>query len=173
MQTPKPHLPRLDARLGRALAVLAWLAMAAQAVGVPIHLAVEEHAAHGHSTAHVHFGRFGHLGDHHHADADHVGHSHPRAVTAETPRPLDAPCQRADLPPLPPHSALDHLIDTIAPRMNAASTETPSVALAVLGFALPPLAPIDASVGAGDLVAPERPPPRRPEQSRAPPAFPA
>ncbi len=164
MRHPTP-LPRSCTRLGRVLALLAWFALAAQAVGVPIHLAVEEHAGHGHHEPHdhhVHFGRFGHH-DHHH----HHQHHHPNDEPAA---PFDAPCQRDDAPPLPPHSALDHLIDTIASRANATTLLAPFLATAPVDFAFPPPMERGELDRRPDRAAPEKPPPRRPEQSRAPPA---
>lgn len=142
-------------RLLRLLAVLAWLAVAAQAMGVPIHLAVEEHSHHGHGESHVHVGRIGYHA-HHHGAAHHGD-------------PRDAPFGDPDAPVLPPHSALDHLIDAAPPRVRG--DEMPAVFAALLPVIGPPLPPISLLACAAPVTTdpPEKPPPRRPEQSRAPP----
>ncbi|MBM4014236.1 MAG: hypothetical protein FJ293_04635 [Planctomycetes bacterium] len=172
---------RLHTRLGRVLALFAWLAVTAQAVGVPIHLAVEEHSTHGRHSHHVHFGRFGHHGHPHRHDGEHA---HADAVSAPAHAggqrdggdpgarpPHDAPCQREDIPALPPHSALDHLIDTVAPRTSSSATADACIAPTMRPITLPPLSLLGELARARDRVAPERPPPRRPEQSRAPPSL--
>lgn len=151
----------------RFFAVLAWLALFAQAVGLPIHLAADEHFHDGHRGDHVHFGALGH-GAHHaarhraeHDDGDH-----------------DAPHQRAparggcdDESELPPHSALDHLIDTIAPRHSARVALPAAEAIAVATTPLPEPRHVIALAVVASAPPPSKPPPRRPEQSRAPPAL--
>lgn len=137
----------------RSFAVLAWLALFAQAVGLPIHLAADEHFHDGHRGDHVHFGALGH-GAHH-------------AARHEVPQ--QGGCD--DESELPPHSALDHLIDTIAPR-HAARVALPAVdAIEAAPLALPePRHAMPLAVVA-NAPPPSKPPPRRPEQSRAPPAL--
>jgi hypothetical protein len=165
-------LLRLPTRLGRAVALLAWLAMAAQAFGVPIHLAVEEHASHedhGLRDDHSRFGRFDHHGTHHHAhhaDAIHADH---HGDCRHEPQREGAPCQDGDAPALPPHSALDHLIGTIAARASTASLLSPFLANGSIDVTLPPRADRGVLGRASERAAPEKPPPRRPERSRAPP----
>jgi len=147
-------------RTFRCLAVLAWLALFAQAVGIPIHLAADEHYHDGHHGDHVHFGALGH--DEHHAarhrdDGGDHGSRTPGGCNDES--------------DVPPHSARDHLIDTVAPR-HAARVVLPAIdAIAVATTTQPqPRCTITLAVVA-DAPPPAKPPPRRPEQSRAPPAL--
>lgn len=140
-------------RTFRSFAVLAWLALFAQAVGLPIHLAADEHFHDGHRGDHVHFGALGHGA--HHAARHQV--------------PQKSGCD--DESELPRHSALDHLIDTIAPR-HAARVALPAAdAVEAAPFALPPTRPVTTLAVVADAPPPSKPPPRRPEQSRAPPAL--
>jgi hypothetical protein len=139
-------------RTFRCFAVLAWLALFAQAVGIPIHLAADEHFHDGHQGDHVHFGAIGH-GDHH----------------AARHRAPDGGCD--DESELPPHSAQDHLIDSIAPR-HSARIALPAVdAIAAAPIALPEPRRVTTLLVVATDPAPSKPPPRRPEQSRAPPTL--
>ena len=137
----------------RSFAVLAWLALFAQAVGLPIHLAADEHFHDGHRGDHVHFGALGH-GAHH-------------AARHETPQ--KSGCD--DESELPPHSALDHLIDSIAPRHAARVTLPTADAVEATPLALPEPRRAIAIAVVAPAPPPSKPPPRRPEQSRAPPAL--
>jgi len=72
---------------------------------------------------------------------------------------------------LPPHSAQDHLIVTIAPR-PAARVALPAADAVVVAtpLLLEPRRTITLAVVPAEPE-PSKPPPRRPEQSRAPPAL--
>ncbi|MBL8842138.1 MAG: hypothetical protein JNL90_11500 [Planctomycetes bacterium] len=153
------------------LAVLAWLAVVAQVVGLPIHLAADEHYHSDHGGDHVHYGAFGH--GEHHASRDARTHDHPHGHDATRDALPAAPTGCDDESRLPPHSALDHLIDSHVRRDHEASVPTLDVApVALPAAAADELAPQRASFVARCPPAPppRSPPPRRPEQSRAPPA---
>lgn len=155
------------------LAVLAWLAVVAQVVGLPIHLAADEHYHSDHGADHVHYGAFGHSA--HHSERHASRHAHDAPPEHDAPRDARpaAPTGCDDESRLPPHSALDHLIDSHVRRDHEASVPT----LDVAPLALPAVAAFDFAPRLASFVSrcppappPRGPPPRRPEQSRAPPA---
>ncbi len=174
MTRPTPR--RRSTPLHRTLAVLAWLAVLAQVVGVPIHLAADEHYFTGQDGAHVHFGAFGHGEQHaaHHSprrdrDRDH-DHDHDHEAARESTPFVPSGCENDSS--LPPHSALDHLIDTDLRRELEPSVPAPQESLhARIEGSRFELAPRpERRVAHWPPAPPPRgPQPRRPEQSRAPP----
>lgn len=177
--------PALFATL-RRLAVFAWMAVAAQAVGVPIHLAAEEHYHGGHAGDHVHFGPIGHAEHHarHHRDAHAARHAADARDAHDahggTGAPAGAGTDCSDESGLPPHSALDHLVDGDRPRRVAEADDDEldgdEGTGAALATAPEPSAPLSAPRRCSALDrppdrAPAKAPARRPEQARAPPSV--